>query len=142
MNFKDIRTTATQTKIIDITDENTFQTCWLKLLYPVEYDITVDNDNIIDILDCMDTQIRDQLSKLGSVHDHYRPLSQSNYFKLRLSTNTVLFDRHRTSFEKAEIGKILKPGQLIRFIFRLKKISYKEPDDLYTTIDLLQIEMA
>jgi hypothetical protein len=148
--FKPLRKTATGSRIIDIENQEIYQTCWLKILYDVEYNICVEADKIKEILEQIDTKIVDYSSeKLDfsktEILRMYRPLlkssSNSYCFSVPISTNTVLFDSTKKFYNKAEMKDILKSGQNIRFIFKFKKIYFKD-HELTLPLELLQIELA
>jgi hypothetical protein len=153
--FKPIRKTATGSRIIDIENDNSYQTCWLKILYPVEYSIAVDCEKIKDILNEIDEKIIEHSSNVldfpkNEILKMYRCLKKSgsnngfgetSIFSVSLLTNTIMFDKDRNFYDKSEIKSILKPGQYVRFIFKFKKVYFKD-HELTCPLELIQIELA
>lgn len=148
--FKPVRKTATGSRIIDVDGNILFQTCWLKILYDVDYSIWVDSEKIKDVLTEIDQKViehsaisldfsRDEVMKM------YKPLlkqsGDSNCFSVSILTNTTLFDRQKNFYDKSEIKNILRPGQSVRFIFAFKKIYFKD-HELTFPLELQQIELA
>ncbi len=148
--FKPVRKTAAGSRIMDVDGDILFQTCWLKILYDVDYNICVNSEQIKDILRQIDQIVIDHSSNVldfskQEMLNMYRPLlkqsSDSNCFSISILTNTVLFDRHRNFYNKSEIKNVLKQGQNVRFIFCFKKICFKN-HELRFPLELQQIELA
>jgi hypothetical protein len=148
--FKPVRKTPTGSRIIDVDGNILFQTCWLKILYDVDYSICVDSENIKSVLEQIDQKVIDHSSNVldfskQEILKMYRPLlkqsGDSNCFCVSILTNTVLFDRYKNFYDKSEIKNILKQGQSVRFIFGFKKIYFKD-HELTFPLELQQIELA
>jgi hypothetical protein len=148
--FKPVRKTSTGSRIIDVDGDILFQTCWLKLLYDVDYSICVDSEKIKNILNQIDQIVINNVStsldfSKEDILKMYKPLlkqsGDSSYFFASIITNTVLFDKDKNFYDKNEIKKILRPGQNIRFIFSFKKIYFKDHEITFP-FKLYQIELA
>src|SRR5579871_1895729 len=77
--FKPVRKTATGSRIIDVDGDLLFQTCWLKILYDVEYSICVDSEKIKDTLEQIDQKVIEHASNSldfskDEIIQMYRPL--------------------------------------------------------------------
>ncbi len=147
LTFKPIRKTTTGSRIIDVNENTLFQTCWLNILYDVDYTICVRSEKIKDILNQIDEKVISHSSNvLGfskeEILQMYRPLlKQNNQFSIPILTNTVLFDNQKKFYNKSEIKNILKKGQHVRFIFNFKKIYFKD-HELTFPLELQQIEVS
>jgi hypothetical protein len=145
--FKPVRKTATGSRIIDVDGNDSFQTCWLKILCDTEYGICVESDKIKNIFERIDEKVITHSSNVlefskQEILQMYRPISKnSNYFCISILTNTVLFDKNKNFYEKNEIKNVLKVGQNVRFIIKFKKIYFKD-HELSFPLELLQIELA
>lgn len=145
--FKPIRKTATGSRIIDVDGDMLFQTCWLKILYDVDYSVCVESEKIKDILIQIDQMVIDHASKSldfskEEVIKMYKPLlKQSECFSVSIINNTTLFDKDKNFYDKSEIKNVLRQGQNVRFIFSFKKIYFKDHDITFP-LELHQIELA
>jgi len=143
LKFKPIRKTDAGSRIIDVENQEMYQTCWLKVMYDIEYSICVSTENILSILESIDNKIIEQSIKSfdfteKDIRDMYKPLKK-NYLSLPLSTNVILFDKDKNFYEKSEIKDLLKAGSFIRCIIKFKKIYYKDHEITFP-LELVQIE--
>ena len=130
LEFKKMRETDTGSRIIDIDNIELYQTPWMKIIYEVEYNICVNAVKIQDILDKIDDKVVKYSSEClefsqKEIENMYRPLLRQSgdlvYFSIPITTNTILFDKNRTFYDKSEIKNILKVNQYVRFIIRIQK---------------------
>ena len=145
IQFKSMRRTDTGTRIIDVDNQKMYQTCWLKALYDIEYNLCLSTEGIEPILEMFDKKVIEESIKSfdfseKDITDMYKYLNK-NYISLSISTNTYLFDKDKNCYEKPEIKDKLKKGDFVRCIIKPKKIYYKDHEIVFT-LELVQIELS
>jgi len=149
INFKKIRST-TVGKIIDIEFE-TFQTDWCQICYDVDYAIYANISKTFEIFVAeLDSEIINHCSKIFDMCETNitmmyrsllkpRPNSNGCYIRIPISSTSILWGPNREYYSKEEMPNILKVGNYIRFIIKLKKLYFKD-NSLTLQLDLVQAE--
>jgi len=149
LTFDPVRKTNTGSRIIDVRGDTLYQTGWMKVLYDVEYTICLEASKHMNILASIDEKVVDHCSdKLPfsrqEILQMYRPLLRTgdiNRFTVSPLTGTVMYDKDKNTYNKAELKTVLKPGHYIRFIFGFNKV-YLNNHELKFCLELRQIEKA
>lgn len=144
---KKIRTTSSGSKIVDL-DCDLIQIGWCKVLFDVDYSICIELDyKMKESFEKLDSLIKDIIIKNMNfteeeTNDFYKKLSNnSSVVYLPLSKNIIMFNESKDFFDKTEIKNMLKPGNYIRTIFKIKKITFV--DYIITSnIETIQLEIA
>lgn len=157
LKFKKIRSTPTSAKIIDI-EMDIFQTGWCKICYDVDYAICTDvPDQLKNILMEMDNRIIEHCSEVldfcpQEITTMFRPIlrprGEGYYFRVPISSSSVLFgiseengEKIRKHYNKKEMPDVLRVGNYVRFIIRMKKLYFKD-HSLTVQMEMKQAEYA
>ncbi len=145
IKFSKMRKTATKTCIIDI-NEDMYQTGWMEIISDIENNICIDATCIKDILEKIDNKILCYSANIfdfsvEEMKNMYKPIfKSSHYLVFPINSKTVLFVGDKT-YDKDNLKSMLKSGDIARFIFSFKKLSFKDYE-LCTFIELHQIELS
>jgi hypothetical protein len=147
IKFTQARKTATGTKIIDLQDVPLFQSPWTRVMHDIDNYICVDCKQFRTVLELIDGLVLDNAIKLFGIGDfgdnesetNYKSLVRGNYMYLPIPTNIIIFDQNKDYYYKSDLKKI-KINSIIRFIFSIQKIYFKDYT-ISTIIKLVQIEI-
>jgi hypothetical protein len=143
--LKEHRKTSSGHIIIDFSNDESYQTCWLELVNDVDNNICVNAEKIKDILFKIDDKIKEISKKYLEMTDEemksiYIPIIKSGkYLILNIGSNTVLFEGDVSCDNKNDIKNKLKKGNYVRFILNFKKVNFKY-NEIKCLINVVQIE--
>lgn len=150
IKFNKIRKTSSGSKLIDV-DCEPIQTCWCKIVYDVDFSICTDVPELLEEkIKMVDNKILDHCSEVLDIchqelSDMYRSLLKPKnggfYFRMPVNSSSILFGPEKNYHKKSEMKKVLKKNYYIRFIFKIKKISFKDYN-LKPQLELIQAEYA
>jgi hypothetical protein len=136
IKFKKLRGTSSGSKIIDFDYIGLIQTGWCEIIYDVDYGICTEVTPEFRIfLEKLDTKIINHCSEVldlcpQALTEMYIPLLRPNknghYFRLGISTTSILFDKESNYYNKSEMKDVLKKRDFVRFIFKFKKLNFKD----------------
>ena len=129
--FKKLRKTNTGSIIIDVENQELFQTPWMQIVYEPEYSICTNADKLREVLETIDNRIIEYSSTTLGFSDSetrqmYRPLLRNDNFSTSVSSTSILFDSDKNFYNKPDMNKVLKKGQYVRYILKFKKIYFKD----------------
>ena len=151
--FKKVRSTPAGARIIDLKID-IFQTCWCKVRYDVDYAICTDvPEELEKVFAAMDNKIVEHCAEvLGfceqEIASMYRPILRTTnsgfYFRMPISNSSVLWGGEggdRKHYNKKEMAEVLKIGNYVRFVIRMKKLYFKD-HNLTVQTELVQAEYS
>lgn len=140
---------ASGSVIIDV-DMPYLQTPWCTIAYPVEHTVNVEATNsFLEKCQEIDNLITNHCSTVFNfcpqeITDMYRGILKAyetkTVFRTSLNTTTVIFEDEE-EHPKSNAKDVLKVGDRVRFIFKIKKISMLN-HELKLQIDVLQLEKS
>lgn len=145
--LKEYRKTSSGNIIIDFSNDEIYQTCWLELVNDFDNNLCVNAEKIKDTLSKIDDKIKEISKKYLDITDEemssiYIPIIKSNkYLVLNVGSNTVLFEGEISCDDKNEIKNKLKKGNYVRFMLSFKKVNFKF-NEIKCLINVVQIEKA
>lgn len=147
IKLKEHRKTSSGNIILDFSDDEMYQTCWMELINDVDNNICVNAEKIKNVLSSIDNKIKDTAKKYLDITDEemnsiYIPMLKSDkYMVLNIGSNTVLFEGETSFDDKNEIKNKLKKDNCVRFILNFKKVNFKY-NEIKCLINVVQIEKA
>ncbi len=154
LKFKKSRKTASNSVIIDIEEMPLLQSPWCKIVYPVEHTINVEaTDIFLQKTQDLDNIIVNHCSKVfdfcpQDMTEMYKSMikcitkddfeSNRYIFRVSMNTTTVIYSESN-EYSKKDANEILKVGDIIRFLFKIKKITMSN-HEIKIQIDLAQVE--
>lgn len=153
LKFKKSRKTASNSIIIDLEEMPLLQSPWCKIVYPVEHSINVEATGVfLEKTQDLDNIIVNHCSKVfdfcpQDTTEMYKSMVKSlesnrYIFRVSMNTTTVIYskmDSESNEYFKKDANEVLKVGDDIRFLFKLKKITMSN-HEIKIQIDLVQVE--
>jgi hypothetical protein len=126
-----VRTTKTGTKLLDILNDELFQTPYLEIIHLENNRIVTISDNIMV---GMDKQIKTIVEKETGGENN--GVLCDEFFEIKYGDKTIMWEDGEY-VGSGEINKKLMVGDKVRYIIKFKKIDIK---NLKVCLEILQIE--
>lgn len=167
IKFKKSRKTSSGSIIIDLEEMPLLQSPWCKIVYPVEHSINLEaSSTFLKKCQEIDNMIVDHCAKVfdfcpQEITEMYKSIIKyygldsddiKYVFRISMNTTTVIFESKEEEskeeeskegeskeYTKSNAGEILKVGDYVRVLFKIKKITMSN-HEIKLQMDLSQVE--